>query len=139
MYEKAPKHNSSNRVKEFEEISYKMPTHDQSQKSKIPAKYLLKGEKLNDMSMRLPSQNSIKQASESIEHLAHQRYPDSLISETKLSKQLRLPEFLVTVEEYNMIKEPPMRNFKQIETKLNMGQNDRLLGIKTNNFITRRA
>ena len=30
-----------------------------------------------------------------------------------------------------------MRNFKQIETKINMNQNDRLL--KGNNFITRRA
>ena len=117
-----------------------MPLTDQSQKSKIPQRYLLKGERTNDMSMRLPSQNSMKPISgaESLEHMpTTQRYPDSLISETKLSKQLRLPEFLVTVEEYNMIQEPPMRNFKQIETKINMNQNDRLL--KGNNFITRRA
>jgi hypothetical protein len=61
---------------------------------------------------------------------------DSLISETKLSKQLRLPDFLVTVEEYNIIQEPPMRNFKHLQQKSreSLGA-DRILGIK----VARRA
>ena len=63
---------------------------------------------------------------------------DSIISERKLSKQIRLPEFLISVEEYNIIQEPPMKNFQWMETTNNFINLERG-AILTDNFISRRS
>lgn len=37
---------------------------------------------------------------------------DSIISEEKLYRLVRMPDFLLSYEEYKAMQEPPMRNFK---------------------------
>ena len=62
---------------------------------------------------------------------------DSIISEQNLYRQIPLPDFLLSYEHYHATLEPPMRNFHWTETTNQLQQNDKLLGIRTDNFIPR--
>ena len=46
----------------------------------------------------------------------------SIIDERDMIKYIRLPDFLVTLEEFNKIQDPPLRNLKRNEVSKAQGQ-----------------
>lgn len=63
---------------------------------------------------------------------------NSIINEHNMYKQIPLPEFLISFEEYSMLAEPPMRNLHWVDTTHQLWEMEgRLLG-QRQDHISRR-